>query len=293
VPGIDSVRKLGRFMLQAGSPTYFETVGTRILRGRGFAAEDRAGSPRVVIVSESMAKVLWPGKDAIGQQMRISSDTTPFWTVVGIAEDVRGRLLRGEPEFWYYLPMAQYVAYISPSYPAVFARVNGRAEDFLEVLRRRLQQEMPGAAYITAVPLRTFVAPHQRSWEFGATMFVAFGALALVLAAIGLYSVIAYAVAQRTHELGVRIALGASVGDVVRMVVGQGVAFAVAGVAIGSIIALWVGRWVEPLLFSQSARDPLVFLFVAAVLLVAAIAATLRPALRATRIDPTVALRTE
>jgi putative ABC transport system permease protein len=293
VPGIDSVRKLGRFMLQAGSPTYFETVGTRILRGRGFAGEDRAGSARVVIVSESMAKVLWPGEDAIGQQMRISSDTTPFWTVVGIAEDVRGRLLRGEPEFWYYLPMAQYVAYISPSYPAVFARVNGRAEDFLEVLRRRLQQEMPGAAYVTAVPLRTFVAPHQRSWEFGATMFVAFGALALVLAAIGLYSVIAYAVAQRTHELGVRIALGATVGDVVRMVVGQGVAFAVGGIAIGSVIALWAGHWVEPLLFSQSARDPRVFLVVGAVLLVVAIAATLQPALRATRVDPTVALRAE
>jgi putative ABC transport system permease protein len=293
VPGIDSVRKLGRFMLQAGSPTYFETVGTRIMRGRGITTEDRAGSQRVVIVSEAMARILWPGKDAIGQQMRISSDTTPFWTVVGIAEDARGRQLRGDPEFWYYLPMAQYVAYISPSYPAVFARVNGRAEDFVEVLRRRLQLAMPGAAYITAVPLRKLVAPSQRSWEFGATMFVAFGALALVLAAIGLYSVIAYAVAQRTHELGVRIALGAGVGDVVRMIVGQGVTFALAGIAIGSVIALWAGRWVQPLLFAQKARDPTVYAGVAVVLIVVAIVATLRPALRATRVDPTVALRAE
>jgi putative ABC transport system permease protein len=293
VPGIDSVRKLGRFMLQAGSPTYFETVGTRILRGRGFGAEDRAGAQRVVIVSDAMAKVLWPGKEAIGQQMRISSDTTPFWTVVGIAENARGRQLRGDPEFWYYLPMSQYVAYISPSSPSVFARVNGRAEDFAEVLRRRLQQEMPGAAYITAVPLQNFVAPRQRSWEFGATMFVAFGALALVLAAIGLYSVIAYAVAQRRHELGVRIALGASVADIVRIVVGQGVAFAVAGIAIGSVIALWAGKWVEPLLFAQKARDPLVFAGVAIVLFIVAIAATLRPAVRAARVDPTVAMRSE
>ena len=152
---------------------------------------------------------------------------------------------------------------------------------------------MPGAAYVTAVPLRKLVAPSQRSWEFGATMFVAFGALALVLAAIGLYSVIAYAVAQRTHELGVRIALGAGLGDVLRMIVGQGVAFAAAGIVIGSVISLWAGKWIEPLLFAQKARDPVVYVGVAIVLLVVAVAATLRPALRATRVDPTVALRAE
>lgn len=289
VPGIDSVRKLGRFMLQAGSPSYFETLGTRILRGRGIAPEDREGSPRVVVVSEAMAQVLWPGRDAIGQVIRIGTDTTPFSTVVGIAEDMRARQIAGEREFWYYVPMAQH----GPSYPSLFTRVNGRAEDFVEILRRRLQQEMPGTGYINVMPMRTFVAPRQRSWEFGATMFVAFGALALVLAAIGLYSMIAYVVAQRTHELGIRIALGASVADVMRMIVGQGLAFAIAGIAIGSVIALWAGKWVEPLLFSQSARDPWIYTGVAAVLLVVAIAATLRPALRATRVDPTVALRAE
>ena len=293
VPGIDSVRKLGRYMLQAGSPSYFATMGTRILRGRGFTAEDRRGSVRVMIVSQAMANVLWPGQEAIGKQIQISSDTTPPWTVIGIAENARGRRLREEPEFWYYLPMAQYVAYLSPSYPMLFARVNGRAEDYVETLRRRLQQEMPGAAYVTAVPLRKLVAPSQRSWEFGATMFVAFGALALVLAAIGLYSVIAYAVAQRTHELGVRIALGAGLGDVLRMIVGQGVAFAAAGIVIGSVISLWAGKWIEPLLFAQKARDPVVYVGVAIVLLVVAVGATLRPALRATRVDPTVALRAE
>jgi ABC-type antimicrobial peptide transport system permease subunit len=124
-------------------------------------------------------------------------------------------------------------------------------------------------------------------------MFVAFGALALGLAAIGLYSVVAYTVAQRSHELGVRLALGASVRDVMRMVVRQGVAFAVAGIAIGGIIALWAGKWVEPLLFEQQARDPFVFAVVSAVLLTAAIAATLQPAWRATRVDPTEALRSD
>jgi len=105
--------------------------------------------------------------------------------------------------------------------------------------------------------------------------------------------VIAYAVAQRTHELGVRMALGASVRDVMRIVVGQGVTFAVAGIVIGGLIALWAGKWVEPLLFAQKARDPLVFAVVGGVLLVAALAATLRPTWRAVRVDPTVALRSD
>jgi putative ABC transport system permease protein len=124
-------------------------------------------------------------------------------------------------------------------------------------------------------------------------MFVAFGLLALVLAAIGLYSVIAYAVAQRTHELGVRIALGASGTDVVRMIVRPGVSLAVAGVVIGSVIALWAGRWVEPLLFAQSAKDVRVFGAVALVVLLVAVVATVRPAIRATRVDPMEALRVD
>jgi predicted permease len=293
VPGRDSTRKLGGFLLQSGSPSYFETVGTRIVRGRGFAATDRAGTMRVAVVGEAMAKALWPGKDPLGQQFRIGSDTTPFTTVVGVAEDMHGRQLSDDREFWYYLPMAQYRSFYGSGNPYLFARVDGRATDHVEALRRRLQREMPGSAYVNGIPLGKLVAPQQRSWKFGATMFVAFGALALVLAAIGLYSVIAYAVAQRTHELGVRIALGARMPDVVRMIVAQGLAFAVAGIAVGSVLALWASRWVEPLLFSQRARDPLVFAGVALVLLVVAIAATLRPALRATRVDPTVALRSD
>jgi ABC-type antimicrobial peptide transport system permease subunit len=280
-------------MLQAGSPAYFGTVGTRILRGRGITDQDRAGTPRVLVISESMARALWPDRDPLGKQIRIGSDTTPFSTVVGVAEDMRARQLTGDGEFWYYMPMAQYVAFYGESYPSLFVRVAGRSDDYVEAIRRRLQRELPGAAYVSAQPLRNLVAPRQRSWEFGATMFVGFGALALVLAAIGLYSVVAYAVAQRTHEFGVRIALGASLSDVLRLIVVQGVAFALTGIVIGSLIALWAGRWVEPLLFAQKARDPLVFSAVAAVLLLVAIAATLRPAYRATRVDPTVALRSD
>ena len=293
VAGRDSLSKLGRFNLQAGSPGYFATMGTRILRGRGFtSADDRSAEP-VVIVSEAMASAVWGAEDPIGRQMRISSDSAPLLTVVGIAENVRAGRFRGDPEFWYYLPLDQYEEHFGSASHSVVARVSGRTEDYVEILRRRLQSEMPGAGYVTALQLRQLIAPRQRSWEFGATMFVAFGGLALLLSAIGLYSVIAYAVAQRTHELGVRIALGASALDVLRMVLTQGVAFAAVGVAIGSVVALWAGRWIEPLLFAQSPRDPVVYGGVAGVLLLVALIATLRPAMRATRVDPTVALRAD
>ena len=132
-----------------------------------------------------------------------------------------------------------------------------------------------------------------RSWTLGATMFTAFGVLALVLAGVGLYSVIAYNVAQRTHELGVRRALGAQARHAVRLVVVDGLRLAAIGVAIGVAIAFWAGRFVKPLLFEVSPRDPVVFAFVAALLVLVAVAASWIPALRASRVDPNVALRTE
>lgn len=289
VPGVDSLR--GRFTLQAASPSYFATMGTRILRGRGIEATDRAGSAPVVVVSEGMANAIWPNGEAIGRQMRVGSDTLPFLTVVGIAEDIRARQLSGDPEFWYYVPLDQYRFLFGSPTSAVLVRVEGRAEQFVERVRSSMQEEMPGAGYVTARPLRELIAPQHRSWEFGATMFAAFGALALVLAAIGLYSVIAFGVEQRRQELGIRLALGARPADVVRMVVGQGLGFALAGVSIGAGIALFAGRWLEPLLFSQSPYDVRVFGAVALLMLLVAVIATMRPTWRAAHVDPTTTLR--
>ena len=294
VPGIDSIGKLGRFFMQGGSPSYFRTLGTPILRGRGIEESDRAESTPVTVISQGMAKAIWRDTDAIGRQFRIDGDEGPVLTVVGISDDVRGvRLISKEPEFWYYVPIEQYKKLFGPVYPTVMVRVSGRVEDQLETLRRQLQAELPGSGYVTATPLEKLVAPRRQSWEFGATMFVAFGGLALVLAALGLYSVIAYGVAQRTRELGVRIALGAGVSDVVRMIVAQGLAFAVAGIVIGGAIAFAAAKWVDPMLYRVSPRDPEVFTIVATVLLVVSVIATLRPALRATKVDPTVALRSD
>jgi putative ABC transport system permease protein len=293
VPGVDSVAKLGHFGTQAGSPSYFSTVGTRIVRGRGFTVDDRATTTPIVVVSEAMANVLWPGQDPLGKVMRVGPDTTPFFTVVGVAENIRIEDFKGKDEFWYYLPIKQYSADFGPARPTLLIRTHGRAEDRLLSLQRALRPAMPGDSYVNVVSLASLVSPQERSWELGAKMFVAFGGLALVLAAIGLYSVIAYGVARRTHELGIRIALGAGLGDVMRMIVLQGVAFAVAGIAIGSAIALVAGKWIQPMLFSQKANDPVIYAAVASVLLVVSVAATLQPAFRATQVDPMVALRSD
>jgi putative ABC transport system permease protein len=289
VAGIDSVRRLGRFQLQGGSPSFFRTTGTRLVRGRGITAEDTKTSPRVMIVSEAMARVLWPGRDAIGQCVRLQADTMPCTTVVGIAENIKARSLTDDAQLSYYLPIEQY----QPESANLIVRVRGDARDYAETVRRALQSEMPGASYVTTHPMREVIAPQERSWQSGATMFVAFSALALVLAAIGLYSVIAFDVAQRTHEMGVRIALGAQMNDVLRLIVGAGIRFAVVGIVAGLAIALLTGRFVAPLLYGVSSRDPLILGGVSALLLGVAVAASAIPALRASRVDPNTALRAE
>jgi putative ABC transport system permease protein len=291
VAGIDSVWKFGRFERNAVSPDYFRTMGTRLLRGRGIESSDVAGAPRVMVIGASMGEVLWPGQDPLGKCVRIGRvDTVPCTYVVGVAEDIQIRSFEAETRlFYYYLPAAQY----EPDEGGLFVRTSGDPKQFIEPLRRRLQEEMPGSSYVTVERLGELVERESRSWMMGATAFSAFGALALLLAAVGLYSVIAYSVAQRRQELAVRVALGASASDVMRLVVGEGLRFAVSGVVVGGALALLAGRWIAPLLFDQSPRDPVVFGMVASALLVVAILASAIPAFRGARADPNLALRAE
>jgi ABC-type antimicrobial peptide transport system permease subunit len=265
-------------------------MGTRILRGRPLTAADRRGAPRVAVVSESMARVLWPGREALGECIRVEADTMPCTTVIGIAEDAIQNNLSEEQRFRYYLPLDQ-------ADPArghtILVRVQGDARTGIEPVRKALQAVMPGTSYIRVRAFRDVVNDQRRSWRVGATMFVAFGGLALIVAAVGLYGVIAYNVAQRMHELGVRIALGAQSRDVIRLVVFQGVRVVIIGLLIGGGVALYAGRWVEPLLFQLSARDPGTYGVVAGLLLLVALLASTIPAARATRADPNAALRSE
>ncbi len=289
VDGMDSVGVLGHFLLQAGNPDYFRTMGTRLLRGRGFSPTDRAGTPRVMVVSEGMAAALWPSENALGRCVRVGADTMPCTTVVGVAEDARMSSLTGEREFTYYVPAAQLGTYTG----MLLVRVAGKAEDQTELVRRALQRVMPSPAYVTAQPFRTIVAPRMKSWQLGATMFAAFGGLALALAAFGLYSVMAYGVAQRRREIGIRVALGARPQQVLRLVMGGGLRVVIAGIVLGTLAAYWAGPRVSDLLFQESARDAVVYAAVAGLLIVVAVVATLAPAASAARVDATVTLRAE
>jgi len=291
VAGVDSVRALGEFHTNAVSAEHFAAMGTRILRGRGFETTDRGETRPVMVVGESMANALWPGKDPIDQCVRVGLDSMPPCRyVVGVAEDIHSESI--EPElklFFYYMPALQW----KPQEGGLFVRAAGEASAIAEPLRRALQREMPGTAFVTVNPMGSIVGAKMRSWIVGATLFTAFGVLALVLAAVGLYSVIAYNVTQRKHELGVRLALGAGRFGVVRLVVMESLRFALAGVAIGTGVALAAGKWIGPLLFDQSPRDVVVFGTVTVVLVCVAIVASWVPALRAARLDPKTALQAD
>jgi len=297
VPGIDSVERLGRFNFQITTADYFKVMRTRIVRGRGFDARDREGTPPVAVVSESMARVLWPEKDAIGQCMQVSWNsmaripTTACTTVVGIAEDAAQQGITDEQRFMYYVNVDQ----TEPGWVSrLYVRMaDGRVDADVERVRRALQAAMPTGGFVVVRRLQEMVENERRSWVLGATLFLAFGALALVVAAVGLYGVIAYSVAQRMHELGVRIALGARSGDIVSLVVRQGLTLALAGVVIGLTFALGASRWLAPLLYKVSARDPTTYAGVGAVMALVGVAASAVPAWRALRADPNRALRSE
>lgn len=290
VAGIDTVAKLGRFTYQASTAQYFETMGTRILRGRAYTDADRAGTPRVMVVSESMGKALWPQANPLGQCVKVHADTMPCTTVIGVAEDMVQNDLQSSTRFHYYMPVDQF----DPSGGnGLFLKMRGDPKLHVESVRRAMQTVMPGETFVAVTPLIDVVSSARRSWQLGATMFVAFGVLALLVAAIGLHSVIGYNVTQRMHELGVRVALGARTRHILKLVVGQGVMSASAGVLVGTLVALAASRWVQPLLFQQSAKDPLVYAFVGAVMLTVAFIASAPPAARAAKADPNSALRAD
>ena len=290
VDGIDSTQKFGQFNFNTVSADYFRTMGTRIVRGRGLTGADAERAPRVAVVGASMASVLWPGQDPIGKCFRMGADTAPCTYVVGVAEDIHSETFEAESRlFYYYIPAAQW----HPQEGGLFVRASGPASRLVEPLRRQLQREMPGASFVTVTQLSEIVDSRRRSWIAGATVFTGFGVLALLLAAVGLYSVIAYHVAQRKQELGVRVALGAARSGIVSLVVLEGVRFAAIGVAMGSGVAWALARWVGPLLFQQSPRDPAVFTMASVVLLGVALLATSVPALRAATVDPKTALEAD
>ena len=293
-PGVDSVGSRGTFIFQVGSLGYFKTMGTRILRGRPFDESDTRNAPKVVVVSEGMARAIWRDRDALGQCLQFANvepSQRRCMTIIGIAEEMHLRLFDDPREFAYYVPEAQYDGPFET--PRMLVRTSGAAAHVADALRRRIQEHLPGAAYAYVTPMSRLVEPNLRSWRLGATMFAAFGALALLIAAVGLYSLVAYDVAQRRRELSVRIALGASGSRLVGWVVARATRIVTVGLVVGASVASWVAPALKEQLFRQEARDPAVFVLVIATLLAVGVVAALIPAIRASRVDPNEALRSE
>ncbi|HKT07621.1 MAG TPA: ABC transporter permease [Gemmatimonadaceae bacterium] len=295
IPGRDSLPAVqdGGPYVNAVDAGFFRTLGIRIVRGRGFTDEDNATHARVMVVSQTMARLFWPGVDPIGQCVIFASDSLPCTRIVGIAADAhRDQVVQKGDVLQYYVRLEYAAAFMTPR--VLFVRpADGDVARWIAPVQRAMESSAPGLPYANVRSMQSLLEPQLRSWELGASMFAIFGGVALALAAVGLYGVISYGVAQRTHEVGVRVALGAQRADVVRLVVGQAVRVTVAGLVLGLVLVSVGVRWVEPLLYGVSGHDPLTLGIVCGALLGVALAASAFPAKRAASVDPVRALRAE
>ena len=276
----------------AVSPEYFAATGLRVLRGTGFPDVHGAAMPRVVVINHAMADAVWPGEDPIGRCMRFTKQDAPCYTVVGIVENARRDAIIEDPTAQYYLPFDN-MPIEGWTVPTLVIRAPpDRLAAIINAARGALLTAWPaGVPRITR--MSDALEPQYRPWRLGATLFSTFGILALVIAAVGIFSTVSYSVSQRTHEFGVRIALGARIGDVLRLVVGEGLRTVAFGVVIGILLALAGGRLIASLLYGIKPNSPGVISIVASILLVVAALAALAPAWKAARVDAMTALRTD
>ncbi|HEX9347791.1 MAG TPA: FtsX-like permease family protein, partial [Gemmatimonadales bacterium] len=270
------------------SPSYFETMGITILRGRGFTARDVATSTPVAVINEAVAERLWPGQEAVGKRFVRTWGGPPI-EVIGVARDAKYRNLFEERRLTFYQPLTQdYQAAL-----VVHLRPTGDPLALAGPLQHAVRALDPDLPVYRIQPLAERLAGSLGQQRTAATLIGGFGALALLLAAIGLYGAIAYSATQRTREFGIRIALGAQTSDVLRQVLREGMVLGVLGLAIGLVGAVAITRVLRSQLFGVTPTDPLSFTVVSLLLLVVAVVASLVPAKRATRVDPMVALRSE
>jgi predicted permease len=279
---------------EAVTPGYFEAMDIRLLRGRMFDDRDNEKAPPAVIVGESLASRLWPGQEPIGRRMLAygapGDDRNPGWqTVVGVVEDARYREIQA-PRFDLYLPYRQ-----APN-PVQYYMLRVANDDPLAAvpaIRAAVARVDPDARLRNVTTMDQIVARTLGPWRFSTWVVTIFSVMALTFAAVGLAAVIAYAVAQRTREIGVRIALGAQRRNIVTLMVREGVGMTLAGLVVGVPAAWLVGRWFSSLLFGVSPHDTYTFATVVAVLIWVSLVAAYLPARKAATIEPVVALRTE
>ena len=270
-------------------PGYFEAVGVGIVDGRAFVESDRKGSAKVAIVNQTMARRYWPGESAIGKQVYLGDYDDPPTEVVGVSRDHKVRSVGEPPRPYLHVPWLE-----SPSRSLGFAvRTSGSALAALPTLRQAILELEPEIVFTEDDTAEAVAAVTLLPTRVGAAILGAFGLLALLLAAVGLYGLVAWSVSRRTREIGIRMALGARPSDVLALVLGQGLRLGVVGIGVGAVMAAVVAQVLRSLLYGVSAFDPVAYGVAALVLLAVAAAANAVPAWRASRIHPMRALRYE
>jgi len=300
-------------IMYAATPAYLDMMGVRLRAGRLLTRGDTTGTPLVVLVNETMARTMWPGRSPIGGCVQAGHVNDPMLgdpmsaaaflpcrTVVGVVRDSRARSLRTEGNearlMQYYVPLGQAPAAPFPNIPeyhGILVRTAGEPERWVTPIQRIIQRTSSRPVYARVSPYQSLIDPQLRSWRLGATLFSAFGLLALMIAAVGLFAVVSYVVTQRTREIGVRLALGGSAGGVAGLVVRDAVKMAAVGGVAGIAIGLVAAPLVQPMLFETSAREPAVLVGAAMVLLMVTMSAGAVPAWRAGRVSPMVVMRTD
>jgi putative ABC transport system permease protein len=281
-------------------PGYFNTMNIPILRGRDVTESDNLNSRGVVVINETLANQSWPGENPIGKRLALlDSLPNPRWlTVVGVAKNARQIYWAAPPDNELYLPYLQALDYLQgpeshSSYLTLVVRASGDPASLAPAIEREVSALDKNVAASQVQTMEEVVADATAQPRFYLLLLGTFAAVALVLAAVGIYGVMSYSVSRRTHELGIRMALGAERRDVLSLVVGQGMLLALVGAVSGVLGALGLTRLMASLLYGVQPDDPITFLAVTLVLCLVALAANYIPARRATKIDPMVALRYE
>lgn len=271
------------------NPRYLEGMGIPLLKGRTFTERDTSEAPEVLLVNETMAHRLWPGEDAIGKRIKLGNPNSEWAEVVGVVRDVKHNGLSAEPT------MDAYGSHLHDPWPwmSVSLRSNLDPASLESAVRREVQAIDPNQAVANFKTMDQVIGESVGERRLSLALFALFAVVALLLAAVGIYGVMAYGVTQRTHEIGIRMALGARTGDVLKLVVGQGMTLALTGVAAGLCAAYGLTRLMTSLLFEVSATDTFTFVVIAFVLAGVALLACYLPARRAAKIDPMIALRYE
>jgi predicted permease len=274
------------------SPDYFRTMQIPMLRGRAFTDADGENAQYVAILSEAMAKKFWPNADPIGRQFQMSTDAKHSMVVVGIAKDVRYQGVTGAVPPVFYAPFVQHQSANSLQFLQV--RTTGAPETMIPEIERTIQSLAPQLPVFDVQTMRQalYTLNGLLIYRLGAALAGVLGVLGLILAIVGVYGVVSYAASQKTHEIGVRMALGAQPVDILKMIFGQGLFIVAIGLAVGIAMTLAAAQVVGKFL-TVSAMDPVTYIVVSAILTIVALAACYIPARRAMRVDPMVALRYE